>query len=470
MALKIYKSIFTNPYLNLAIEDFLYTRSTASTLLFYRNSPSVIVGRNQNVWKQLSLSSCYKDDIDIVRRLSGGGTVYHDLNNTNYCFMTGTLDRLRVLLLLQQSLHSMSIPVTISSRHDLLLEGKKISGSAFKVGRQRCYSHGTMLIDTDLDRLERYLTPKELNMEGWGTDSVRSTVSTLNDYVRSSLGGMSNVIPTPSYQLRFDLETSGSAAKLPKLIDHDGFCANVARTFHSYFNQTKNSAAAGESVQQRMDDDFEIILIDDAFIDQVSYSVSVSNSVFVSSNSFSARTSSHSLRGDATSQTTGLIMSIREKQARLASSEWVFGSCPRWVLKVGLQSGSEGGFELITSEATSGDNEKSSTIDSNVRNGISGDRGRIQIEVVIEKGDIVDVKIIPTLTPSASSTVTSSLSFSALNSNTSTMTDLYAELTRELLHILKNKKVYELKDIELNDIQADTHVKSIVQILSDQVQ
>ncbi|KAH6570687.1 hypothetical protein BASA50_007622 [Batrachochytrium salamandrivorans] len=183
----IYISHVSDPWINLAFEDWLFQTQKQSKyqLMLYRNSPSVIIGRNQNPWRECNVLALNRDKVPIVRRKSGGGTVYHDMGNTNYSITMprDEFDRKRNANLVSQALHRMDIPSEVNLRHDIVIGGKKVSGSAFKLVNQRAYHHGTMLISTDMSRLGLYLKgPEQGQIVGRGVESVKSQVTTLLDH------------------------------------------------------------------------------------------------------------------------------------------------------------------------------------------------------------------------------------------------------------------------------------------------
>jgi lipoate-protein ligase A len=175
-------SSFTCPFTNLAIESHLLLNSpkrSAHGLFLYRNAPSVIIGRNQNPWRECNVNL----GTTIVRRQSGGGCVYHDLGNTNYSiFMPRSLfSRTTHLPIIADAVRSLGIHnVEINARHDIVVGERKVSGSAYKVVRETTMHHGTMLISSNLDKLGKVLRGNGERIVGKGVASHRSPVTRLN--------------------------------------------------------------------------------------------------------------------------------------------------------------------------------------------------------------------------------------------------------------------------------------------------
>ncbi|GJN87773.1 hypothetical protein Rhopal_000728-T1 [Rhodotorula paludigena] len=195
----IYVSESHNPWFNLAYEDWLFrkTEPDQRILYLYRNSPSVIIGRNQNPWKEIDLHRLRELGIPFVRRKSGGGTVYHDLGNTNYCVFVPReeFDRRSNAELVTAGLNELDVPAFVNERHDIVVDGFKmsfrylpdvldfhVSGSAFKLVNKRAYHHGTMLIDAQLGTLRGVLGSKKEAMVTKGVASVPSPVRNLREW------------------------------------------------------------------------------------------------------------------------------------------------------------------------------------------------------------------------------------------------------------------------------------------------
>lgn len=182
--MKVLTSPFQNPFINLALEDhFLRGGADLPVLFFYVNRPCVVMGRFQNPWLETNLNYLVDNDIWLVRRQSGGGSVFHDEGNLNFSFIVpdAMIERRKHAELLQAAFKKADIELEISPRHDLWLDGKKISGSAFKQTKNGSFHHGTFLVSSDLDKLEESLKHTIVPKNTKSIASVRSKVITLNE-------------------------------------------------------------------------------------------------------------------------------------------------------------------------------------------------------------------------------------------------------------------------------------------------
>ena len=171
-----------DPRWNLAMEEYLI--EDGKTLLYlWRNDPSVIIGRNQNPYAEVSLDVLKNQSIYLVRRKSGGGAVYHDPGNLNITLLTkkapDTVENNFCFLI--STLKTLGIHSQVSGRNDLESAGRKISGSAFYETEDRFCHHCTMLVHVDLMRLQQVLTPSKLKLSSKGIQSVRSRVANLSE-------------------------------------------------------------------------------------------------------------------------------------------------------------------------------------------------------------------------------------------------------------------------------------------------
>ncbi|MFP7295726.1 lipoate--protein ligase [Neobacillus niacini] len=180
----------TDPRINLAIEEYALKNLDINEtyLLFYINEPSIIIGKNQNSIEEINTEYVESNGIHVVRRLSGGGAVYHDLGNLNYSFITkddgDSFHNFRkftepVIAALKQ----MGVNAELSGRNDILAEGRKISGNAQFSTRGRMFTHGTLLFNSEMDHIVSALRVKKDKIESKGIKSVRSRVANISEFL-----------------------------------------------------------------------------------------------------------------------------------------------------------------------------------------------------------------------------------------------------------------------------------------------
>ena len=183
--LRIYRAVSTDPHWNLATEKQLMdtTPPDGCTLYLWQNQNTVVIGRNQNAWVECRTTLLEAEGGKLARRLSGGGAVFHDLGNLNFTFLMGkenyNLDK--QLSVIIKACEFAGIRAEKSGRNDLLAEGCKFSGNAFYSNKTHAYHHGTILVDVDMEKLSRYLSPSKAKLESKGVASVRSRVINLKE-------------------------------------------------------------------------------------------------------------------------------------------------------------------------------------------------------------------------------------------------------------------------------------------------
>lgn len=179
-------STSSDPYENLAIEDHIFRTLPADghALMIWQNRPVVVIGRYQNPWLECNIPLMKGHRVALARRQSGGGTVYHDPGNLNFTWFSPADDyqRERNAGVVIAALGRLGFPVEMNERKDLTLGGKKISGSAYKQTRERCFHHATLLVTADVDKLQLYLRSPVTAVHARGTQSVRSRVTRLIDH------------------------------------------------------------------------------------------------------------------------------------------------------------------------------------------------------------------------------------------------------------------------------------------------
>ena len=175
----------TNPYYNMAFDEFCLESLKIDEPVFYlwQNKPAVIVGLNQEVNTEVNLEYLKQNDIALARRVSGGGAVYHDWGNLNYTIVGRSEDLERdypeYAGLMMQALRKLGVSAELSGRNDILVEGKKVSGFAKRVSKNRLMVHGTLMYDVNLDVLTQSLNPPATKLQTKGIASVRSRVTNL---------------------------------------------------------------------------------------------------------------------------------------------------------------------------------------------------------------------------------------------------------------------------------------------------
>ncbi|MCA9997845.1 MAG: lipoate--protein ligase [Anaerolineales bacterium] len=207
----------TDPRRNLALEEFLlrHVQVEEPILLFYINEPSVIMGRNQNSAEEIDPDFIKDNGIHVVRRLSGGGAVYHDLGNLNFSFITNAQEDLHNFAKFTDPvvrvLRELGVQAELRGKSDIFADGKKISGNAQYASGGRMFSHGTLLFDTSIETMLRALNPRQGQIESRAVQSVRSFVTNIRELLlvdnniyqlrQALLNGIFGAEPIPTYDL-----------------------------------------------------------------------------------------------------------------------------------------------------------------------------------------------------------------------------------------------------------------------------
>lgn len=177
-----------DPFYNLAFEEYFFKSETIedAVLLLWQNGPSVIIGRYQNTIEEINEDFIDENNINVVRRNTGGGAVYHDYGNLNYSFIVPSeekkIDFETFTKPVIDALKEMGIEAALAGRNDLVVEGKKFSGNAQYTYNGRLLHHGTLLFDADLSTLDKALKMKKGKIESKSIKSVRSKVTNLKPY------------------------------------------------------------------------------------------------------------------------------------------------------------------------------------------------------------------------------------------------------------------------------------------------
>lgn len=174
-----------NPWHNLALEEYLFDHIEDNTRILYlwQNDNTVVIGKSQNSWKECRVAALEEDGGYLARRTSGGGAVYHDLGNLCYTFIasSGLYNQEEQLGIILTSLSNLGIEAGFTGRNDIALrDGRKFSGNAFRFVKDKGLMHGTLLVDTDFEKMSKYLSVSKAKIAAKGVDSVKSRTVNLN--------------------------------------------------------------------------------------------------------------------------------------------------------------------------------------------------------------------------------------------------------------------------------------------------
>lgn len=184
----------TKPWFNLALEEYAlkFLDIDDPIIILWQNEPSIIIGRNQNTIEEINNKYIKNNNINVVRRLSGGGAVYHDLGNINFTFITNrggenirNFEKFTRPVI--ETLKKLGVPAEFSGRNDITIEGKKFSGNAQYSFRNKLLHHGTILFNSELPVVQEALNVKADKIQSKGIKSVRSRVTNIKPYLEDSI-------------------------------------------------------------------------------------------------------------------------------------------------------------------------------------------------------------------------------------------------------------------------------------------
>ena len=177
----------TDPYLNLAIEEYLLKYSDEEYFLLWQNEPTVVIGKNQNAFAEINIEYTKNHGIHIARRITGGGAVYHDLGNINYSYISNQkgseINFEKFSRPIIKALFEMGVDAKLSGRNDIMIGEKKISGNAQTHFENRVLHHGTLLYDSDLDVLSSALLVDKKKIETKAIKSTKSRVTNIKSFL-----------------------------------------------------------------------------------------------------------------------------------------------------------------------------------------------------------------------------------------------------------------------------------------------
>lgn len=238
-----------NPYINLAVESNLLDNFLPNTvsLFLWKNKQTVVIGANQNPYSECDIESLLNEGGFLARRRTGGGAVYHDLGNLNFSFIADKdiYDVKKQMQVIQKALLDFNLETEVSGRNDITYQGRKFSGNAFAKTKHQGLHHGTILIKTDGERLQRYLKVKPAKLHKHGVKSVASRVINLSEVaditseniIPHLIRAFEDVYQNTATVINFDDLCSNDAVKLSQHIGSEEYLFGKWKEFH-----TKKSA------------------------------------------------------------------------------------------------------------------------------------------------------------------------------------------------------------------------------------
>lgn len=186
--MKLYVLKTHDPYYNLALEEYLFSETDDDVFMLWQNESCVVIGKNQNAYAEINIDKAKENNIKIVRRITGGGAVYHDLGNVNYTFISSKNEEKGIdfeffTRPIIEALFSLGVNAELSGRNDLLANGKKFSGNAQHSVGHRTLHHGTLLFNSDLSVLSSVLNVDKEKIQSKGIKSTRSRVINLSELI-----------------------------------------------------------------------------------------------------------------------------------------------------------------------------------------------------------------------------------------------------------------------------------------------
>lgn len=208
------KNESSNPYFNLAMEEYLFNLDdNINYVLLWQNEPTIVIGKNQNTAEEINSEYVKEKGINVVRRITGGGAVYHDFGNLNFTFIDKgsekkEFDFKKFTMPIVKALGRLGVEAELSGRNDITIDQKKISGNAQYVKQDKVLHHGTLLFNSKMDELVKALKVSEDKFQSKGVKSVRSRVTNIIDYLSMDISVLEFKELLLKYMFDEDIELS----------------------------------------------------------------------------------------------------------------------------------------------------------------------------------------------------------------------------------------------------------------------
>ncbi len=232
--MKIFYTETTDPTYNLALEEYLFKNTKDNWFFLWQNDNAVIIGKNQVALKEVDSRIANENGTKIVRRMTGGGAVYHDMGNINYSYIVNSEDTgicfERYTKAVIDYLATLGVTAEFGGRNDILVDGKKVSGNAQHIASGRVLHHGTMLFNANLQYAGSVLTPESVKMQGKGVASVKSRITNISEYLKEPM-------TTPEFiqgLLDYVAQSASADIQNPSEEHHEGALALQAERYATF--------------------------------------------------------------------------------------------------------------------------------------------------------------------------------------------------------------------------------------------